>query len=210
MALPISIQTQTPQGSKTITEFSHGPISFGRGTDNTVVINSVAVSRTHGELLEAGSQWVYRDNKSSNGSWLNGKLVEPGNLALIRLNDNLTIADSSLLIGESNISPNGKLPDGNASLLVFLRDQFKFEFSFSSMKKPFTLGGPEASLLLDGAPPNKVQFTVTRMTTGSLILNTKDLNTGLYIDGKEVRKTAQLDDRSLLEIGAYKMVASLS
>ena len=49
-----------------------GDITLGREPENGVVVDSVKVSRRHGVVIEAGSQWVYRDLGSTNGSWLNG------------------------------------------------------------------------------------------------------------------------------------------
>src|ERR1700683_835426 len=51
------------------------PITFGRGDENDVVINSLLVSRVHAELRPEGGGYVLQDRGSSNGTWVNGSQV---------------------------------------------------------------------------------------------------------------------------------------
>ena len=51
------------------------PVTFGRGDENDVVINSLLVSRVHAELRPEAGGYVLQDRGSSNGTWVNGSRV---------------------------------------------------------------------------------------------------------------------------------------
>jgi 2-polyprenyl-6-methoxyphenol hydroxylase-like FAD-dependent oxidoreductase len=51
------------------------PITFGRKSDNTVVIASIRASRFHAEIRREADSFVLHDLKSSNGTLVNGKRV---------------------------------------------------------------------------------------------------------------------------------------
>jgi len=50
-------------------------ITVGRGPDCDIHLNDEQVSRYHGKFTRKGDDLFYEDNKSSNGSYLNNKLV---------------------------------------------------------------------------------------------------------------------------------------
>ncbi|GAB7151613.1 FHA domain-containing protein [Mycobacterium riyadhense] len=59
-------------------------VTIGRGTDNSVVLNDLLVSRRHARLRRSGNQWELVDNNSANGTYVNGHRI---NRALIGPND---------------------------------------------------------------------------------------------------------------------------
>lgn len=52
------------------------PITIGRDTGCDIFLNNRTVSRKHAVLDISGSSIIVRDNKSLNGTWLDGKVVE--------------------------------------------------------------------------------------------------------------------------------------
>ena len=52
-------------------------VSIGRAEDNAVVLPDASVSRHHAELAADGGRWAVRDRDSHNGTFLNGRRVEP-------------------------------------------------------------------------------------------------------------------------------------
>jgi hypothetical protein len=52
------------------------PTVVGRGPDCAVRLSDACVSNQHAELVWERDSWILRDLDSTNGTWLNGKLIE--------------------------------------------------------------------------------------------------------------------------------------
>ena len=52
-----------------------GPLTFGRGDENDVVLTTPSASRLHAELRREASGYVLYDRGSTNGTWVNGVSV---------------------------------------------------------------------------------------------------------------------------------------
>ncbi|MDP6118630.1 MAG: FHA domain-containing serine/threonine-protein kinase [Planctomycetota bacterium] len=64
-------------------ELSGKKMAIGRRSENDIPIRDLGASRIHAEIIKRGKEYVVRDNKSKNGTLLNGnpvdeKLLEPG------------------------------------------------------------------------------------------------------------------------------------
>ena len=79
-------------------EVSSSAITIGREPENSLVVDSDAVSRQHGCIQQAGNHWIYIDLDSSNGSWLNGVQVNGGQRRLLRNGDILQLANFAIRI----------------------------------------------------------------------------------------------------------------
>lgn len=78
------------------TQLKTGVVSIGRGADCDIVLASVAVSRKHGRLLVSdGTALIYNDEKSANGSFLNGQPV----VGAVDVDE-----DSEITVGEFRVS----------------------------------------------------------------------------------------------------------
>lgn len=55
-------------------------LTLGRGTDNDLVLPDIAVSRKHLRLIETANGWQFRDLGSGNGTRLNGRVSDEGDL----------------------------------------------------------------------------------------------------------------------------------
>ena len=71
-----------------------GSIKIGRATDNDIVIPDVLASRHHATLVPTPSGTEIRDNKSINGTFVNGQRVDA---ATLRENDVVTIGNVDLV-----------------------------------------------------------------------------------------------------------------
>ncbi|QGJ71433.1 Nitrogen fixation protein VnfA [Planctomycetales bacterium 10988] len=59
----------------------HGENGLGRGLDCQIVLGDPMCSRVHAKVLHRAGQWLVRDNKSLNGTFVNGQKVEEATLA---------------------------------------------------------------------------------------------------------------------------------
>ena len=66
------------------------PITFGRSPDNTIVITSQRASRRHAEIRREGGVYLLIDLGSSNGTVLNGQLIQR---QILRPGDTFVIGD---------------------------------------------------------------------------------------------------------------------
>ena len=71
-----------------------GSVKIGRNTDNDIVIPDVLASRHHATLVPTGAGTEIRDNRSINGTFVNGSRVES---ALLNEGDTVTIGNVDLV-----------------------------------------------------------------------------------------------------------------
>ena len=71
-----------------------GSVKIGRNTDNDIVIPDVLASRHHATLVPTGTGTEIRDNRSINGTFVNGSRVES---ALLNEGDTVTIGNVDLV-----------------------------------------------------------------------------------------------------------------
>lgn len=57
------------------TPLGRTPVTVGRSSDSTIVIDDTRVSRTHATVERTSSGWAVTDNGSSNGTRVNGKAI---------------------------------------------------------------------------------------------------------------------------------------
>ncbi len=69
------------------------PVSLGRGSDNTLVLDNDSVSRKHAVIRPAGDNWVIEDLDSTNGTYVNDASVRTH---LLRKGDQIKVGDTIL------------------------------------------------------------------------------------------------------------------
>jgi ABC-type multidrug transport system ATPase subunit len=77
-----------------------GSITIGRATDNAIVIPDVLASRHHATLIHTPAGTEIRDNRSINGTFVNGSRVET---ALLEEGDVVTIGNVDLLFADGTL-----------------------------------------------------------------------------------------------------------
>ena len=69
--------------------------TFGRGVDNDYAIKDPAVSKRHFQIIDNGEEFFIVDQKSSNGTFLNGKKIKK---AVIKKGDIISIGGTNVRI----------------------------------------------------------------------------------------------------------------
>ena len=90
-SLLIHIPGQTPHQ----VELTKDSYTIGRSSENDIVVNAPMVSRRHGRLTREGEDWVYINLSTSNGTCVDGELVQT-----VRLQDG-----TRLQLGEDSGQP---------------------------------------------------------------------------------------------------------
>lgn len=74
----------------------HGPVvRIGRSLNSHVTLEGSSVSRRHTVLIAEGGRWSVADDRSLNGTWLNGELLG-GELHALTDGDVLTVGSYTL------------------------------------------------------------------------------------------------------------------
>jgi len=75
-------------------------IFLGRSSDNDIQIEDGAISRTHLKIFRIGEMLFIEDLKSTNGTFINGELVVPGEGFEVGEEDTISLGNSVIRFGE--------------------------------------------------------------------------------------------------------------
>jgi pSer/pThr/pTyr-binding forkhead associated (FHA) protein len=208
MPYPIKIESFVAGNAAEITQVDQGVISIGRETENNVIIDSNSVSRHHGCLVEAGSQWVYCDLNSSNGSFVNGMQLPAGNIKLVRSGDIIHIADYPLRLTSADSSGEpAESDDLPTSLLIFINNRFELEFPLVHPGAKFRLGGIEADLPLDDYAEETPALEITAMQ-GRLEVQASRTAPPTIVAGMASAGVTAVADRDEIEIANIRVIVN--
>ncbi|MEZ6060462.1 MAG: SpoIIE family protein phosphatase [Planctomycetaceae bacterium] len=93
-------------------ELREFPAQLGRHPDCTVQLDSNMVSRFHAQILKQDGQLVIEDLESGNGSFLNGRKLEPGSPQKLKNDDRIKLGPIKLRFEDDPEAGNGIDPFG--------------------------------------------------------------------------------------------------
>jgi hypothetical protein len=202
----IKLESISSEPPVEITQVEGGIVSFGRGTDNHVVVDSEAVSRRHGCLIGTDHHWVFRDFESTNGSWVNGVKLVPGQYRLVRHGDVIQLADFPMKVVDVNHVPDMEA-EAMPTVLVFYNDHFEAEIPLEDAESIFAVGGPSGAFFVEGAPSELPQLEIVHngwrveLTVGPNALP-------VIVNGMAARGVTALSDRDEVAIDAYRVIVN--
>jgi hypothetical protein len=190
-----------------ILQADEGVITLGRELDNNVVVDSSAVSRNHGFIASAGSQWIYCDLGSSNGSAINGVAVPPDSYRLLRNGDILAVADQLLRIDVNQFEePDpGEIPP--TSLLVFVSNRYETEFPLAVPEATFSVGGPESDLFFEAAADGGPCLQVSAIGSRLELIAGKS-TVPIVVNGIAAAGVTDLNDRDEIALGNIRLIVN--
>ena len=97
----VSVYQSGPENSHSIDVSNEDTISIGRSSSCDIVLGDHQVSGHHLELYRQGNRWEFRDNGSSNGTYLNNRRTNNG---FLNDTDVLTIGFCRLIITKANLT----------------------------------------------------------------------------------------------------------
>lgn len=178
-----------------------------------IQIPSSAASREHGVFMGYGSQWVYKDLESTNGSWLNGKRVEPGALNVVRAGDALQFGDIGVRLVEVADSSRGWSSAQNQQrvVLVFSRGQFFKEFPVPPFGRALSvggaIGGAKADLEIDSYVDDLPSLVIEGRGEHVSAIGVSP-RAVYFINGEQKSGNAVVRDRDEIRIAHYKIYFS--
>ena len=97
-------------------------MTLGRDPKSTVVFDDNEISRRHAAIAESGGKYYLQDLTSSNGTYLNGQLLEPGKWVEFKPGDAMSLGKKLELNRSLNDLPEQlpelKLPTNNGAVTV--------------------------------------------------------------------------------------------
>lgn len=190
-----------------IVQVDHGVVTLGRELENSIVVDSDAVSRRHACVYGAETEWLFWDLESTNGSWLNGVRLNSGQIRLLRDGDVLQLADFPMRFVVVN--KNEQDEDALRSKLVVFEDvKFSTEFPLFTEGASFLVGGVEGDLFVDGQDPAVKQLEIVK-SEGRIELNTGQSSVPVLVNGvAAVSGRTVLADGDEVSIGRYRILLS--
>jgi pSer/pThr/pTyr-binding forkhead associated (FHA) protein len=208
------------QGSRTI-EIAQDTFTIGRKTDNDLPIDDHTVSGRHARIARVQSVYFLEDLKSTNGTFLNGKLIER---AQLRDADVVTIGQHRIIFQDSAPIPTITSPastdleqtmairgkdmragqaTATAKVLVTAGKTERLEYHLT---KPSNLIGSQegAAIQLTGWFSPKSAALISNRG-GVYSISPSKRAKKLLINGKDVSGQQQLKDGDLIEVAGVSM-----
>lgn len=187
---------------------SAGEVPIGRepGPDG-LVLGKEGVSRVHGSFLRIQNHWMYRDNSSTNGSWVNGKRLRVGGFAVVRHGTVLQLANVGLRVREvegSGAQQSLKNFPGLAgrSIIVFSLGTFVSEFPVPEYGKALVVGGSGADLELNGYLSEEPALVFERRKD-TVVCYSVSRQVPVYLNESEIDQTVSVSDGDEVALGEY-------
>jgi len=212
MASVLKLESFGQSDVKEILTVESGVVTVGREADNSLVVNSTSVSRQHARIIEAGTQWVFQDLGSTNGSWINGVELRPNEIKLLRSGDILQLADFPMRVARigGDIVKSGSLSMLDTavapSVLIFDNQEFKRESLLQNTGSRFLIGAEDGELSIDVEPDNALFEIVNNGK--SLEIRIKTDAEAVELNGLIIVDTAVLSDRDKIVIGNYQIIVN--
>jgi pSer/pThr/pTyr-binding forkhead associated (FHA) protein len=207
-------------------EFEQGRVVIGRSPGADVRLPAATVSETHATLEPHGSYYALCDERSLNGTFVNGVLLVPNRPRALADGDEIAVAEFTLTFHHSAIVRRATTPERTASLARrMLRDLLGAEHALSEPPYVVVAAGPdkdtrihleeppsrmvigrghEAQLVLNDHDVSRAHLEIERDPDGSVARDLASKN-GLEVNGKMLRER-RLRHGDVLRIGATSLL----
>ena len=173
-------------------------ITIGRSPQNDLIIDSPVVSRQHAELKQQGSEYYLHDLGSTNGSVVNGKMVQRGQSPPLHDGTIIRIGDAQ---GNSVGITFQKTAVGKSHLGTIKLGQLNID-----PMTTYTIGRDPANQVHLDHPSVSRRHAEVRQTAAGAVLRDLGSANGTYINGQSLRGKRQLNNGDVIQIGPFKLV----
>ena len=208
------------------------PLTIGRGENNTVVVENLAVSGYHAKIDPVDDGFLLTDMQSKNGSFVNNQLVASH---WLKHGDIITIGKHNLIFayGEGESRPK-ELPGDMDQTMVMDTGKYRDMLAQSVAKMDpgareggpapvliFLAGGNEGDIKLAKKLTKVGKNSTSDIVVGGLLVGQTAATIskrpkGLYlsyvggiskpkVNGEPIKETVKLEEFDMIEIGSAKM-----
>jgi pSer/pThr/pTyr-binding forkhead associated (FHA) protein len=206
-------------------EFEQARVVIGRSPHADVRLPGLGVSETHATILQQAGDYALRDERSLNGTALNGVQLVPSRPRPLDDGDEIEIAEFTLHFTRAGLARRATTPERTASLARrMLRELLGAEHTANHPPSLQVTAGPdlgtrielaeapstivigrghEAELVLSDVDVSRAHLEVERDLDGAIVRDLDSKN-GLEINGRRLRER-RLKHGDVLRIGATTM-----
>ncbi|MGD9158691.1 MAG: FHA domain-containing protein [Desulfobacteraceae bacterium] len=105
---------------------------IGRAPESDIQIPDPSISRQHAKIFKSGKKYYIKDLKSCNGTWVDGRLIWPGNEIELRQGLRLSVGDTLLTL--DNFDSGGSSTFSYSIDLASVREQGSMDFIFKDRR----------------------------------------------------------------------------
>ena len=156
-------------------------------------------------LYSVGTQWIYQDLGSTNGSWINGIPVDDSQIRLIRDGDLLQLASFAMRVVKLG-NEEGRVND-DTSVLSFHDGKFSGEYTLNKESANFSVGGGGCDIVVDTLPAGEKLLSVSGQS-GNLELSVFQSSQPVIVNGMSVAGETALRDRDEIDVAGYRLVVN--
>ena len=113
--MPKIFVTEGPMIGHTFDLKEKNIVFMGRSSHNDIQINDIMVSRKHLKIFSTGRAFFIEDLRSTNGTFLNGEMIIPGECYELRESDTIVIGNSVLDVSEISQDKTSEVTDQPSS-----------------------------------------------------------------------------------------------
>ncbi|HEX6778030.1 MAG TPA: FHA domain-containing protein [Ktedonobacterales bacterium] len=200
------------------------PIVIGRASENTIPLNSAAVSRQHASLEAAGGQTIIRDWNSRNGVFVNQQRVTQ---ATLKDGDTIQIGpfrffvevgpaiqheaqERTMMMPSSTQEPpaSGAAMTGQPQIRVRWTDTASGESHETTASPPIMVGRQTSNAVVLSTERVSRQHALLTLEGDQIILTDQGSSNGTILNGVRIQRAA-LAPTDTVEIGGYRLSAAL-
>ena len=194
-------------GDRELARIERGEVVIGREPQEGVAVPNSAISREHGIFFRIRSHWFYRDLGSTNGSWINGKVVNPNSTRLVRPGDVMQLADTPVRVGPDENSQHASELESlsafhSSTLIVFRKDEFLDEYPLPEYGRALVIGGSQADLSLEPETSDLPRLVIERRGEQVCAYGISD-GPDIILNETPVTENATLSDGDELTVAEY-------
>lgn len=214
--LKIRLEEHSPDGTRRALGAALAEETIiGRDPGKGITLDRGSVSRQHGVFFPVGSSWCYKDLGSTNGSWIDGRVIKKDQVVVIRPGDRLQISDTFVvIIGADQVGVRSWDGSHQGILgVVVLEDGIPLKEFQLQLRQPFSIGGSSPTLNLPGFS-STVPRCIIEAKDEDVFLSVWDLRPGdpislaVTLNGKQVSGSVRVLDRDSVSCGPYTVVIS--
>ena len=165
---------------------------FGRPSGDwipDIAVKDSRVSRRHGQFMENYMDYMYTDTGSTNGTYLNGKLLEADKPCLLKSGDILSVSDGGVDVVKILYTKN------------YIKGASWREIPLNDQIAELSVGRKEVLSMNDMAVSRR-HASFFNANKGWAIIDHDSLN-GVYVEGRRIRQPAYLKKNDIISIAGY-------
>ncbi len=187
-------------GEETREEFLAKAVAMlGRRSSNQIQVMSAIVSGEHAKIELTPQGHTLTDLHSTNGTYLNGKRLEPGKPQLLASNDIIRFSDT--LGNSASLTYIAPSAFGEVSQVALAAQTFNLQAPVSYIGRK-----PSAAIPLDHPAVSWNHARVVRRDDTHYAIEDLSSNNGTFVNGLQLRGGRALERGDVVQIGPFNLV----